>query len=86
MITNPKSNILQFNEEGIWVESPADSERIFLASIFDRRGRWLASQTFYVDENDNRCYWNVDHTDWPAGIYLLVLRGKRMLRQIKLVK
>lgn len=86
MITNPKLSTLQINEEGLWVESPADNERIFLASIFDRSGRWLAGHTFYVDENRNKCFWNVDHTNWPAGIYLLVLRGERMLRQIKLIK
>lgn len=77
---------LKINGEGLWIESPANSEKTFLASIFDQKGRWLASHTFSVDKEANKCYWRVDHANWPEGIYLLVLRGERMLRQIKLVK
>lgn len=86
MISKSHTSPLPMDADGLWIESPAESEKVFLASIFDLRGRWLASHTFYVEDDRNKCYWHVDHTHWPQGIYLLVLRGERMLRQVKLVK
>lgn len=74
------------DQDGLWVELPEEKEKIFSVSIYDLRGRCLASQQFFIGADSNRYHWNVDHTSWPGGSYKLVVKGDRSLRQLMVTK
>ncbi|WP_017732233.1 hypothetical protein [Nafulsella turpanensis] len=80
-------NTTCLDAEGLWVDFPGQGEEaVFYASIFDCRGRRLAGHSFIVPDSKEKCRWNVNHTTWPKGAYVLVLKGERVLRQTLLMK
>ena len=73
--------------EGLWFDFPQSEEgEVINASIFDCHGRRLAGHSFVILRDRERCRWNVDHTAWPQGPYVLEVKGERVLRQKMLKK
>lgn len=72
--------------DGLWVEFPEDHAKTFSASIFDLRGRLLASHQFSVGSETGKYHWSLDHTQWPGGNYKLVVKGGGTLRQTLIIK
>ena len=73
--------------EGLWLDFPLQEEGgVYRASIFDCHGRRLAGDSFVASQAQDKYRWKVDHTNWPKGQYVLVLKGARSLRQTMLIK
>lgn len=56
------------------------------ATISDMKGKKLAEVSFKVTEPSFRYRWNLNSAKWPSGFYVLVVQGKTILYQEKLIK
>lgn len=78
---------IPFDSQGVWIDLPVqENERLFHASIFNLKGRRMAGRVIQADSKNEKHHLEFDHTGWPQGVYLLVIKGNRILRQTKLIK
>jgi hypothetical protein len=54
--------------------------------VYDLSGRMLANTRFDLGPDGGRYHWNLDHSQWAKGVYVLVLKGDSLSEQIKIVK
>lgn len=87
MLLSSQSIPTPLDSRGVWVDLPVqESESLFHASIYDLKGRRMTGQLLCVADEQAKHHWDFDHTGWPKGSYVLEVKGKRVLRQTKLVK
>lgn len=78
---------IPLDSEGVWIDLPVqENERLFHASIFNLKGRRMAGRVIQADIEKEKHHLEFDHSGWPQGVYLLVIKGNRILRQTKLIK
>ena len=81
MYPNPLS------QEGLWLEFPAMAEaQKYQAFIYDLSGRALVNKVFEVQEQGAKHLWEINHSEWANGIYMLIIQGKEGTQQLKLMK
>ena len=74
-------------QKGLWLEFPAmEKSQNFHAYIYDLSGRALVNRVFDVPERGGKQLWEVDHSTWANGTYLLVIQGDKVIQQLKIIK
>lgn len=87
MLSSSQSIPTQLDSRGVWVDLPdQENENFFHASIYNMKGRRMAGQLLHAADEKAKHRWDFDHTGWPEGLYVLEVKGKRVLRQTKLIK
>lgn len=87
MLQSSQTFPIPLDSEGVWIDLPVQKdEKLFHASIFNLKGRRMAGQVIQAETEKEKHHWEFDHTGWPQGLYLLVLKGNGILRQMKVIK
>lgn len=87
MLQSSQAYAIPLDSQGVWIDLPVqENENLFHASIFNLQGRRMTGQIIQVASEKEKHHWEFDHTSWPRGTYLLVVKGNRVLRQTKLIK
>ena len=74
-------------ENGFYISFPFELEnQSFTAEIYDYNGRFLTSTTFVVPAEGGDIFWNLDHSEWDQGVYILKLRNEMNEYQSQLMK
>ncbi|SDL34199.1 Por secretion system C-terminal sorting domain-containing protein/CSLREA domain-containing protein [Salinimicrobium catena] len=75
------------DETGFYISFPnALGGQSFTAEIYDNLGRVLVQTIFEVPSEGGNIFWNIDHSGWSEGIYILNLMGPYQQYQVQLMK
>ncbi len=75
------------SQEGLWLEFPAvEQQGTLKAWIYDLNGSKVAETVFTTGTERSKHLWKLNHNNWPAGIYLLILQGPESMEKFKLMK
>lgn len=75
------------SNDGLWLEFPLlEKDEIFDVLIYDIHGRKMAKKQLRSGKAGSKQLWNLDHQNWPSGIYMLTIRGEGTMLQQKLTK
>ncbi|MHA6281031.1 MopE-related protein, partial [Salinimicrobium sp. CAU 1759] len=73
--------------DGFYLSFPAElGGQIFTGNLYDYNGRFLIGQDFQVPIGGGDIFWNLDHSEWDQGIYILKLQNSVHNYQIQLMK
>ena len=73
--------------EGLWLAFPAlEEQQEVQAVVYDLSGRIVAYKRFTIGVDGGRYHWDVDHSQWAKGVYVLSLKGASVTEKIKIVK
>ncbi len=87
MLQSSQTYPVPLDSQGVWIDLPVqENENLFYASIFNVQGRRMVGQVIRVASEKEKHHLEFDHTGWPQGRYLLVLKGNRVLQQTRLIK
>ena len=74
-------------EKGLWLEFPSMKEDAeLLVMIYDLNGRKIAEKQFTSEKAGSKQLWDLDHQNWPSGMYMMIIRGEGVVHQQKLIK
>jgi starvation-inducible outer membrane lipoprotein len=87
MLQTSQTCPIPLDSQGVWIDLPVqENEHLFYASIYNLKGRRMAGKVINVASEKDKHHWDFDHAGWPQGLYLLEVKGNRILRQTKLIK
>jgi hypothetical protein len=73
--------------DGFWINFSSEvGGQTFRARMFDFNGRLLVERQIEVDHGGGAQFWNLDHSGWDQGVYILKLQGPSKEYQIQLMK
>ncbi|MFD2518395.1 T9SS type A sorting domain-containing protein, partial [Salinimicrobium flavum] len=74
-------------EDGFWLSFPEGAGgQTLQGGIYDYNGRFLISQKFEVPVGGGDIFWNLDHSEWDQGVYILRLVSPSNEYQVQLMK
>ncbi len=73
--------------DGFYISFPAELEgQKFTGNLYDYQGRFLIGKDFQVPVGGGEIFWNLDHSGWDQGVYILKVQGPATEDQIHLIK
>ena len=73
--------------DGFYISFPsATAGEIFEANIYDYNGRLLIQHQFEAPAGGGEVFWNLDHSGWDQGVYILKLISSAETFEFHLMK
>jgi subtilase family serine protease len=73
--------------DGFWINFSSEvGGQTFRARMYDFNGRLLVERTIEVGAGGGAQFWNLDHSGWDQGVYILRLAGSTKEYQVQLMK
>ncbi|WP_211224625.1 CARDB domain-containing protein [Salinimicrobium xinjiangense] len=73
--------------DGFWIDFSSEfGGQTFQVRMFDFNGRLLVEKQIEVSTGGGAQFWNLDHSGWDQGVYILKLQGPSKEYQIQLMK